>query len=74
MGRYWEIETDHEGLVPVRAGCGASGRRERATRAGSANGRHEWMARVGGASGRCSRVARKRWFRGGDSARNKIKK
>ena len=61
MGRYWEVETDHEGLVPVRAGCGASGRRERATRAGSANGRRKWTARVGGASGRCSRVARKRW-------------
>jgi hypothetical protein len=64
MGRYWEVEADHEGPVPctepVRAGCGASGRRERATRAGSANGRREWAARAGGASGRCSRVARKR--------------
>ena len=64
MGRYWEVEADHEGpvpcTVPVRAGCGASGRRERATRVGSANGRREWTARVGGASGRCSRVARKR--------------
>ena len=61
MGRYWEVKTDHEGLAPVRDGCGASGRRERATRAGSANGRREWTARVGGASGRCSKVARKRW-------------
>ena len=64
MGRYWEVEADHEGpvpcTVPVRAGCGASGRRERATRVGSANGRREWAARAGGASGRCSRVARKR--------------
>ena len=64
MGRYWEAEADHEGpvpcTVPVRAGCGASGRRERATRVGSANGRREWAARAGGASGRCSRVARKR--------------
>ena len=30
MGRYWEVETAHEGLVPVKAGCGVSGRRERA--------------------------------------------
>jgi len=69
MGRYWEVEADHEGpvpcTVPVRAGCGASGRRERATRVGSANGRREWAARAGGASGRCSRVARKRSFADG---------
>ena len=58
MGRYWEVETDHEGLVPVKAGCGVSGRRERAARAGSANGRREWTARAGGASGRRERVAR----------------
>ena len=58
MGRYWEVEADHEGPVPVRAGCGASGRRERATRAGSADGRREWTARAGGASGRRVRFAR----------------
>ena len=61
MGRYWEVEveTDHDqGLVPVKAGCGVSGRRERAARAGSANGRREWTARAGGASGRRERVAR----------------
>ena len=33
MGQYWEVETDHEGLVPVKAGCGVSGRRERGARA-----------------------------------------
>ena len=64
LGRYWEVETDHEGLVPVRAGCGVSGRRERAARAGSANGRREWTARAGGASGRRSRVARSDGARG----------
>jgi hypothetical protein len=37
MGRYWEAETDHEGPAPVKAGCGVSGRRERAARAGSAS-------------------------------------
>ena len=61
MGRYWEVEvkTDHDkGLVPVEAGCGVSGRRERAVRAGSANGRREWTARAGGASGRRKRVAK----------------
>ena len=58
MGRYLEVETDHEGLVPVRAGCGVSGRHEREARAGSASGRREWTARAGGASGRRSRVAR----------------
>ena len=60
MGRYWEVETDHEGPAPVKAGCGVSGRRERerAARAGSANGRREWTARAGGASGRRVRVAR----------------
>ena len=59
MGRYWETEaeTDHEGLVPVRAGCGASGRRERATRAGSASGQRERAARVDGAGGRRERAA-----------------
>ena len=62
MGRYWEVEveTDHdEGLVPVKAGCGVSGRRERAARAGSAIERREWTARAGGASGRRERVARR---------------
>ena len=58
MGRYWEVETAHEGLVPVKAGCGVSGRRERAARAGSANGQREWTARAGGASGRRERVVR----------------
>ena len=58
MGRYWEVGTGHEGLVPVRAGCGVSRRRERAARAGGANGRREWTARAGGASWRRSRVAR----------------
>ena len=56
MRRYWEIETDHEGLVPVRAGCGASGRSERATRAGSANGQRERAARVDGAGARRERA------------------
>ena len=57
MGRYWEVETDHEGLVPVRACCGVSGRHERAARAGSAAiERREWrrreqVARAGGARG-----------------------
>ena len=59
MGRYWEeAENDYEGPAPVKAGCGVSGRRERAVRAGSANGRREWTAQAGGASGRRERVAR----------------
>jgi hypothetical protein len=49
MGRYWEVETDHEGPAPVKAGCGVSGRRERG---------REWVARTGGASGRLKRAAR----------------
>ena len=44
--------------MPVRAGCGVSGRRERAARAGSAIEWREWTARAGGASGRRERAAR----------------
>ena len=58
--REVEVETDHdeEGLVPVDAGCGTSGRRERAARAGSANESRKWAARAGGASRRRERAAR----------------
>ena len=54
MGRYWEVETDPEGLAPVKAGCGASGRRERAN--SYASGRRERAARVDGAGGRRERA------------------
>ena len=55
MGRYWEIEAGHEGLVPG-AGEGWLRRERRTARAGNASGQRERAARVDGAGGRRERA------------------